>query len=118
MRDVLVARYNDLADVDAFLRGREHELAAIVVEPIVGNMGYVAPAPGFLEGLRERTSRYGAVLIFDEVITWLRFGLHGAQGQTGVRPDMTTIGKIMGGGAPIAAFGGSEDDHARAGADR
>jgi glutamate-1-semialdehyde 2,1-aminomutase len=108
MRDVAVARYNDLRDVDAFLRGRERELAAIVVEPIVGNMGYVAPAPGFLEGLRERATRYGAVLIFDEVITWLRFGLHGAQGRVAVRPDMTTVGKIMGGGAPIAAFGGSE----------
>jgi glutamate-1-semialdehyde 2,1-aminomutase len=108
MRDVAVARYNDLADVDAFLGGRERELAAIVVEPIVGNMGYVAPAPGFLEGLRERTKRYGAVLIFDEVITWLRFGLRGAQGRVGVEPDMTTIGKIMGGGVPIAAFGGRE----------
>ncbi|HEY5340464.1 MAG TPA: aminotransferase class III-fold pyridoxal phosphate-dependent enzyme, partial [Candidatus Aquilonibacter sp.] len=109
MRDVVVARYNDLADVDAFLKGREHELAAIIVEPIVGNMGYVTPIEGFLEGLRERTARYGALLIFDEVITWLRFGLHGAQGLLDVKPDMTTVGKIMGGGAPIAAFGGRED---------
>ncbi len=109
MRDVVVARYNDLADVDAFLKGREHELAAIIVEPIVGNMGYVTPIDGFLEGLRERTTRYGALLIFDEVITWLRFGLRGAQGLLDVKPDMTTIGKIMGGGAPIAAFGGRED---------
>jgi glutamate-1-semialdehyde 2,1-aminomutase len=109
MRDVLVARYNDLASVDALLAGREHELAAIVVEPIVGNMGYVTPVSGFLEGLRERTQRYGAVLIFDEVITWLRFGLGGAQARVGVTPDITTIGKIMGGGAPIAAFGGRED---------
>jgi glutamate-1-semialdehyde 2,1-aminomutase len=108
MRDVVVARYNDLASVDAFLRGREEELAAIVVEPIVGNMGYVAPAEGFLEGLHERTRSLGALLIFDEVITWLRFGLHGAQERVGVAPDMTVIGKIMGGGAPIAAFGGSE----------
>jgi glutamate-1-semialdehyde 2,1-aminomutase len=105
-RDVVVARYNDLASVDAFLRGREAELAAVVVEPIVGNMGYVAPDPGFLEGLRERTTRWGALLIFDEVITWLRFGLGGAQGRLGIRPDMTAVGKIMGGGAPIAAFGG------------
>lgn len=109
MRDVVVARYNDLASVDAFLQGREDELAAIIVEPIVGNMGYVTPIEGFLEGLRERTQRHGALLIFDEVITWLRFGLGGAQAQVRVTPDMTTIGKIMGGGAPIAAFGGRED---------
>ncbi len=109
MRDVLVARYNDLASVDALLRGKEHELAAIVVEPIVANMGYVTPVTGFLEGLRERASRYGALLIFDEVITWLRFGLGGAQARVGIAPDLTTIGKIMGGGAPIAAFGGREE---------
>jgi glutamate-1-semialdehyde 2,1-aminomutase len=109
IRDVIVARYNDLRSADALLRGREHELAAIVVEPIVGNMGYVTPVLGFLEGLRERASRYRALLIFDEVITWLRFGLRGAQGRVGVVPDMTAIGKIMGGGAPIAAFGGRED---------
>ncbi|MBV8489448.1 MAG: glutamate-1-semialdehyde 2,1-aminomutase [Candidatus Eremiobacteraeota bacterium] len=109
MRDVVVARYNDLEAVDALLRGREHDLAAILVEPIVGNMGYVAPQPGFLEGLRERTQRYGALLIFDEVITWLRFGLQGAQGRNGIAPDVTAIGKIMGGGAPIAAFGGRAD---------
>ncbi len=109
MRDVIVARYNDLASVDALLAGREGELAAVIVEPIVGNMGYVTPAQGFLEGLRERTQRYGALLIFDEVITWLRFGLRGAQARVGITPDMTTIGKIMGGGFPIAAFGGRED---------
>ncbi len=109
MRDVVVARYNDLASVDAFLKGREHELAAIIVEPIVGNMGYVTPVTGFLEGLRERAARHGALLIFDEVITWLRFGLGGAQALVQVTPDMTVVGKIMGGGAPIAAFGGRED---------
>lgn len=109
MGDVVVARYNDLDNVDVLLRHREHELAAIVVEPIVGNMGYVAPVRGFLEGLRERAARYGALLIFDEVITWLRFGLGGAQARAGVTPDLTTIGKIMGGGAPIAAFGGRAD---------
>lgn len=109
MRDVVVARYNDLASVDAALRGRENDLAAIIVEPIVGNMGYVTPIEGFLQGLRERTERFGALLIFDEVITWLRFGLRGAQARINVTPDMTTIGKIMGGGAPIAAFGGRAD---------
>jgi glutamate-1-semialdehyde 2,1-aminomutase len=106
MQDVVVARYNDLRSVDELLRGREADLAAVIVEPVVGNMGYVTPAAGFLEGLRERTQRYGALLIFDEIITWLRLGLRGAQAQTGIVPDMTTIGKIMGGGFPIAAFGG------------
>lgn len=106
MRDVAVARYNDLASVDALLAGREGDLAAIIVEPIVGNMGVVTPVEGFLAGLRERCDRYGAVLIFDEVITWLRFGLGGAQARVAVEPDMTTLGKVMGGGFPIAAFGG------------
>ncbi|MDQ2991875.1 MAG: glutamate-1-semialdehyde 2,1-aminomutase [Candidatus Eremiobacteraeota bacterium] len=108
VRDVAVARYNDLASVDALLAGRADDLAAILVEPIVGNMGYVTPVEGFLAGLRERCDARGAVLIFDEVITWLRFGLEGAQARVGVKPDMTTLGKIMGGGFPIAAFGGCE----------
>jgi glutamate-1-semialdehyde 2,1-aminomutase len=106
MRDVVVTRYNDLDAVDEILKDRAAHLAAVIVEPIVGNMGYVAPQPGFLEGLRDRTQRSGALLIFDEVITWLRFGLNGAQGRLGVTPDLTAIGKVMGGGAPIAAFGG------------
>ena len=109
VRDVVVARYNDLANVDALVRGREDGLAAILVEPFAGNMGYVEPVPGFLEGLRERATRYGALLIFDEVITWLRFGLGGIQSRAGIFPDLTAIGKIMGGGAPIGAFGGRED---------
>ena len=109
LQDAIVARYNDLDSVDALLRGREGSLAAILVEPICANMGYVPPVHGFIEGLRERCDRYGAVLIFDEVITWLRLGLQGAQGRLGLTPDLTTIGKIMGGGAPIAAFGGSVD---------
>jgi glutamate-1-semialdehyde 2,1-aminomutase len=109
MRDVTVCRYNDLASVDDALRGRYQDLAAIVVEPIVANMGYVTPVEGFLRGLRERADRNGALLIFDEVITWLRLGLRGAQDRVGVEPDMTTIGKVMGGGFPIAAFGGRED---------
>jgi glutamate-1-semialdehyde 2,1-aminomutase len=107
--DVSVARYNDLAAVDRCLEGVEDSLAAIVVEPIAANMGLVLPHAGFLEGLRERTVRWGALLIFDEVISWLRFGLGGAQARSGVAPDLTALGKIMGGGAPIAAFGGRED---------
>ncbi len=108
-RDVVIARYNDLENVDEVLRGREGDLAAIVVEPIVGNMGYVTPVRGFLEGLRLRSQRFGALLVFDEVITWLRFGLRGAQARAGIMPDLTALGKIMGGGFPIAAFGGRED---------
>lgn len=108
-RDVAIARYNDLDSVDAQLHGKRDELAAIVVEPFAGNMGWVMPQPGFLEGLRERSQRYGALLIFDEIITWPRFGLRGAQGRAAVIPDLTALGKIMGGGTPIAAFGGREE---------
>jgi glutamate-1-semialdehyde 2,1-aminomutase len=105
-RETVVARYNDLASVDEQSRGIEGDLAAIAVEPFAGNMGLVMPDPGFLEGLRDRARAWGALLIFDEVITWLRFGPSGAQGRSGVVPDMTALGKIMGGGVPIAAFGG------------
>lgn len=104
--DLAVARYNDLDDVDRHLARVGGRLAAILVEPICGNMGLVETVPGFLEGLRERADRFGAVLIFDEIITWLRLGLGGAQARVGVRPDLTTIGKIVGGGFPLAAFGG------------
>ncbi len=108
-RDLAVARYNDLGDVDRHLERLGDRLAVICVEPIVGNMGIVQPEPGFLEGLRERADARGALLLFDEVITWLRLGLGGAQARVGVRPDLTTIGKILGGGFPIAAFGGRAD---------
>ena len=107
--DLAVARYNDLTDADAHLARHGGRLAAILVEPIVGNMGLVQPDPGFLEGLQERARAHGALLIFDEVITWLRLGLGGAQGRNGIVPDLTTIGKILGGGFPLAAFGGRED---------
>ncbi len=107
--DLAVARYNDLADVDAQLARVGDRLAAILVEPVVGNMGLVQPDPGFLEGLQARARAHGALLIFDEVITWLRLGLGGAQGRNGIVPDLTTIGKILGGGFPLAAFGGRAD---------
>jgi len=107
--DLAVARYNDLDDVDRHLTRVGGRLAAILVEPICGNMGLVETEPGFLQGLRERADRHGALLIFDEVITWLRLGLAGAQGEVGVVPDLTAVGKIMGGGFPIAAFGGRAD---------
>src|SRR5579871_5168394 len=108
-RDAIVARYNDLDSVDEATSDSRDDLAAILVEPIAGNMGFVSPDPGFLEGLQERARRWGALLVFDEVITWLRFGLEGAQGRAGVAPDLTALGKIMGGGVPIAAFGGRRD---------
>ncbi|MDQ6941289.1 MAG: glutamate-1-semialdehyde 2,1-aminomutase [Candidatus Eremiobacteraeota bacterium] len=107
--DLAVARYNDLVDVDRQLGRVGDRLAAILVEPICGNMGLVQTVPGFLEGLRARADRHGALLIFDEVITWLRLGLGGAQGRTGVTPDLTAVGKVLGGGFPIAAFGGRAD---------
>ena len=107
--DLAVARYNDLADVDAHLARIGDRLAAILVEPVVGNMGLVQPDPGFLAGLQARARARGALLIFDEVITWLRLGLGGAQGRNGIVPDLTTIGKILGGGFPLAAFGGRAD---------
>ena len=105
----IVARYNDVDDLDARLAGLEFDLAAIVVEPIVGNMGLVLPEPGFLDALFTRARRSGALVIFDEVITWLRLGLGGAQALTRHRPDLTALGKIMGGGFPLAAFGGRAD---------
>jgi glutamate-1-semialdehyde 2,1-aminomutase len=107
--ETIVARYNDLDDVDEKLAGRETSLAAIAVEPIVANMGLVVPDAGFLEGLFERARRHGALVVFDEVITWLRLGLGGAQGILGHKSDLTALGKIMGGGFPLAAFGGRAD---------
>jgi glutamate-1-semialdehyde 2,1-aminomutase len=107
--DAIVARYNDLADLDAKLAPRADEVAAIALEPIVANMGLVLPDPGFLAGVFERARRAGALVIFDEVITWLRLGLGGAQEMLGFRPDLTALGKVMGGGFPLAAFGGRSD---------
>jgi glutamate-1-semialdehyde 2,1-aminomutase len=107
--DSVVARYNDLGDLTAKIAGREAELAAIVVEPVVGNMGLVEPDPGFLDGIFALARRVGALVIFDEVITWLRLGLGGGQGRSGHRPDLTALGKVMGGGFPLASFGGRAD---------
>ena len=105
----MVARYGDLADLDRKLSGRTDGLAAIVVEPVVGNMGLVEPPSGFIDGLFARARRAGALVIFDEVITWLRLGLGGAQVCSGHVPDLTALGKAMGGGFPLAAFGGRAD---------
>ncbi|MCZ6786417.1 MAG: glutamate-1-semialdehyde 2,1-aminomutase [Planctomycetota bacterium] len=104
-RNTLVAPYNDADAVAALMK--EHEVAAVIVEPIAGNMGCVPPADGFLESLRASCDRHEACLIFDEVITGFRVAPGGAQERLGVRPDLTTLGKTIGGGLPVGAFGGS-----------
>jgi glutamate-1-semialdehyde 2,1-aminomutase len=105
----LTAPFNDLDAVRALFRARGDGIAAVIVEPVAGNMGVVPPAPGFLQGLREITSHHGALLVFDEVITGFRVAYGGAQARYGVRPDLTCLGKIVGGGMPIAAYGGRRD---------
>jgi glutamate-1-semialdehyde 2,1-aminomutase len=105
----LVARYNDLESVARLLAANQDRVAAVIVEPVAANMGVVAPAPGFLEGLRELTARSGALLVFDEVITGFRVAPGGAQQLYGVRPDLTVLGKIIGGGLPVGAYGGRAD---------
>ena len=105
----LTCEYNDLGGLRDILRLRGAEVAAVIVEPVAGNMGVVLPAPRFLETLREETARVGALLIFDEVITGFRVSWGGAQGHFGVTPDLTCLGKIVGGGMPLAAFGGRRD---------
>jgi glutamate-1-semialdehyde 2,1-aminomutase len=101
-----VAEYNDLSAIEAFLQANGKEIAAVIVEPVAGNMGVVAPQTGFLEGLRELTRRAGALLIFDEVITGFRLAKGGAQELTGISADVTCLGKVLGGGLPLGAFGG------------
>ena len=104
--DTLIARYNDLASVDALIREHGPSIAAIIVEPIAGNIGVVPPADGFLRGLRERATANGSVLIFDEVISGFRAAAGGAQAIFNVAPDLTCLGKIIGGGLPVGAYGG------------
>ncbi len=108
-RNTLVALYNDPDSVEAFFRANPGEIAAVVVEPVAANMGVVPPAPGFLEFLREITEKNGALLIFDEVITGFRLALGGAQEYFHVTPDLTTLGKIVGGGMPIGVYGGKRE---------
>ena len=108
-KETLVAKYNDLASVRALFEEHPAEIAAVIVEPIPGNMGLIMPEEGFLEGLREITSEYGAVLIFDEVISGFRASAGGAQKVFGVMPDLTCLGKIIGGGLPVGAFGGKHE---------
>jgi glutamate-1-semialdehyde 2,1-aminomutase len=105
----LVATFNDLDSVSALLDAHPKQVAAVIVEPVAANMGVVAPAPGFLKGLRRMTEGAGALLIFDEVITGFRVAPGGAQQLYGVRPDLTVLGKIIGGGLPVGAYGGRAD---------
>jgi glutamate-1-semialdehyde 2,1-aminomutase len=107
--DTLVAPFNDVAAVEAAVAAHGGDLAAVIVEPVAGNMGTVAPKPGYLEALREITRANGTLLVFDEVMTGFRLALGGAQAVYGVRPDMTCLGKIVGGGLPAAAYGGRAD---------
>ncbi|TAK49622.1 MAG: glutamate-1-semialdehyde-2,1-aminomutase [Betaproteobacteria bacterium] len=105
----LVLDYNDTLQVQATFTARGDEIAAVIVEPVAGNMNLVLPKPGFLEALRENCSRHGAVLIFDEVMTGFRVAQGGAQARYGIQPDLTTLGKVIGGGLPVGAFGGRRD---------
>jgi glutamate-1-semialdehyde 2,1-aminomutase len=111
--DTLTAPYNDVRAVEQVVAAHGSDLAAVIVEPVAGNMGCVLPAAGYLESLREITRRTGALLVFDEVITGFRLGLGGAQAQYRVTPDLTCLGKIIGGGLPVGAYGGRAEIMAR-----
>lgn len=108
-RHTLTLEFNNTDELREVFAQRGSEIAAVIVEPVTGNMNCIAPRPGFLEALREVCDQSGAVLIFDEVMTGFRVGLGGVQGLYGVRPDLTTLGKVLGGGLPVGAFGGRAD---------
>lgn len=108
-RHTLTLDYNSLPSVETAFREHGASIAAVIVEPVAGNMNCILPAPGFLEGLRDFCTRYGALLIFDEVMTGFRVALGGATARFGVTPDLITLGKIIGGGMPVGAFGGRRD---------
>ena len=108
-RDTLLAEYNDVSNVRDLVEAHDGNVACIIVEPIAGNMGCIPPEPGFLEGLREICDQHGIVLIFDEVMTGFRVAPGGAQERYGVVPDMTCLGKIIGGGLPVGAYGGKKE---------
>jgi len=108
-RDTVVVPYNDVEAVAATFAAHPDRIAAVIVEPVAANVGVIPPAPGFLEGLRELTAAHGALLVFDEVITGFRIAHGGAQARYGIRPDLTVLGKIIGGGMPVGAYGGRRD---------
>ncbi|MEK4091177.1 glutamate-1-semialdehyde 2,1-aminomutase [Viridibacillus sp. FSL H8-0110] len=108
-QNTLTVPYNDLESAKLVFEKFGEEIAAVIVEPVCGNMGVVPPLPGFLEGLRELTTNAGSLLIFDEVMTGFRVGYHSAQGHFGVTPDLTCLGKVIGGGLPVGAFGGKRE---------
>ena len=108
-KHTLTCTYNDLASVEATFTSYGNDIACIIVEPVAGNMNCIPPQPGFLQGLRAICDQYGALLIIDEVMTGFRVSLQGAQGYYGVTPDLTTLGKIIGGGMPVGAFGGKKE---------
>ena len=109
VNDLIILPWNDLEIVERTLKGRAHEIAAVITEPIMANCGVIMPQPGYLEGLRKLTRDYGVLLIFDEVITGFRASLQGAQGYFGVTPDLTTFAKAFGGGYPVAGYAGSSE---------
>ncbi|TAF12229.1 MAG: glutamate-1-semialdehyde-2,1-aminomutase [Nostocales cyanobacterium] len=107
--DTLTAPYNDLEAVKALFEENRDEIAGVILEPVVGNAGFITPDAGFLEGLRELTQEHGALLVFDEVMTGFRIAYGGAQEKFGITPDLTTMGKVIGGGLPVGAYGGRRD---------
>ncbi|WP_407897300.1 glutamate-1-semialdehyde 2,1-aminomutase [Scytonema sp. NUACC26] len=107
--NTLTAPFNDLEAVKALLEENRDEIAGVILEPVVGNAGFITPDAGFLEGLRELTNEHGALLVFDEVMTGFRIAYGGAQEKFGITPDLTTLGKIIGGGLPVGAYGGRRD---------
>lgn len=107
--NTLVLSYNDLDDLTRVFAEMGDDLACVIIEPIAGNMNFIMPAPQYMSALRSLCTQHGVVLIFDEVMTGFRVGLHGAQGFYGITPDLTTLGKVIGGGMPVGAFGGRRD---------
>jgi glutamate-1-semialdehyde 2,1-aminomutase len=108
-KDTLIVPFNDLQAIETIIEKNPGEIAAIILEPVVGNMGCVIPLPGYLQGLRKLCDQHNIILIFDEVMTGFRLSLGGAQELYDVKPDMTTLGKIIGGGLPVGAYGGRRD---------
>ena len=109
VKDTCILKYNDLTMVEAIFENCNDDIAAVIVEPIAGNMGVVPPKPGFLKGLRKITKKHGSILIFDEIITGFRVAYGGAQKLYGINPDLTCLGKIIGGGLPVGAYGGRSE---------